>query len=164
MFNVVGDLVAQDSFHMSLALEQAARALADDEVPVGAVVICDNEVVGQGYNCREKLQEPTGHAEIVAMRAAASRLKSWRLENCALYVTLEPCIMCMGAIIQARLPRLVFGCLDPKGGAVVSLYRLGDDPRLNHQLEMRGGVMEAECADILSMFFNGLRQKKKADA
>jgi tRNA(adenine34) deaminase len=145
---------------MKLALQEANRAVEKEEVPVGAVVVCGDRVVGQGHNRREELQIPTAHAEMLALQEAASSLRSWRLEDCALYVTLEPCVMCVGAILQARIARLVFGCLDSKGGAVESLYRLCEDPRLNHRLEVTRGVMESECGRILSEFFSCLRSKK----
>lgn len=144
---------------MDLALREAARAAEEEEIPVGAVVVWKDKVVGRGHNQREKLQNPIAHAEIQALLEASSRLRSWRLHECTLYATLEPCIMCVGAVLQARLARLVFGCLDPKGGAVESLYRLCEDPRLNHRLEVARGVRESECGRILSDFFARLRTK-----
>ncbi len=153
-----------DRKYMELALEEATKGLVKDEVPVGALVVHQGKVIGMGYNRREELQEPTSHAEILALREASASLGSWRLDNCTLYVTLEPCIMCTGAIIQARVPRLVFGCHDPKGGAVESLYRLCDDPRLNHSVEITSGIMKEQCARILSGFFISLRQKNQISA
>ena len=147
--------------YMELALEEAAKGLIQDEVPVGALVVYQGEIIGRGYNQREELQDPTSHAEVLALREASSRLRSWRLDDCTFYVTLEPCIMCIGAILQARVPRLVFGCLDPKGGAVESLYRLCDDPRLNHSVDVTGGILKEQCAGILSGFFLSLRQKNR---
>lgn len=165
MINPVTNGNDEDRHYMELALGEAVKGLAQDEVPVGALVIYQGqgqgEIVGRGYNQREALQEPTGHAEILALREASARLESWRLDQCTLYVTLEPCIMCTGAILQARLPRLVFGCLDPKGGAVESLYRLCEDPRLNHSLEVSSGILKDRCARILSGFFLSLRQKNR---
>ncbi len=153
-----------DQRFMELALEEAAKGLVRDEVPVGALVVHEGKVIGTGYNRREELQEPTGHAEILALREAATSLGSWRLDNCVFYVTLEPCVMCTGAILQARIPRLVFGCHDPKGGAVESLYRLCDDPRLNHSVHVKSGILKERCARILSGFFFSLRQKKQVSA
>jgi tRNA(adenine34) deaminase len=150
----------RDRFYMDLALSEAREAAAAGEIPVGAVVACDGEVIARDHNRREELQKPTAHAEVLALQAASSHLKSWRLEDCSLYVTLEPCIMCAGAILQGRIARLVFGCLDPKAGAVESLYRLCEDSRLNHTLPVTRGVMENECSAILSEFFADLRKKK----
>ena len=149
-----------DLLYMSLALQEAAKAAEKEEIPVGAVVVWEGKVVGRGHNQREGLQSPMAHAEILALQEASSRLRSWRLHECILYVTLEPCIMCVGAILQARISRLVFGCADPKGGAVESLYRLCEDPRLNHHPAVTRGVLEGECGRILSEFFSCLRSKK----
>lgn len=153
-----------DERYMALALEEARKAAAQGEVPVGAVVVCGERIVGQGYNRREVLQDATGHAEIVAMRAASSGLSSWRLSDCVLYVTLEPCIMCVGVVLQARVGRLVYGCSDPKGGAVESLYRLCEDSRLNHQPRVTRGVLEKQCSQILTDFFSSLRESKRASS
>ena len=153
-----------DRNYMELALEEATKGMVKDEVPVGALVVHQGKIIGMGHNRREELQEPTSHAEILALREASASLGSWRLDDCTLYVTLEPCIMCTGAIIQARVPRLVFGCHDPKGGAVESLYRLCDDPRLNHSVEITSGIMKEQCARILSGFFISLRQKNRISA
>ena len=151
---------AGDSSFMELALEEAGRAAENDEVPVGAVVVYKGMVVGRGHNRREALQRPTAHAEIMALEQASAELQSWRLQDCTLYVTLEPCLMCVGAIIQARVPRLVFGCLDAKAGAVESLYRACEDPRLNHHPQVTRGILENDCARVLSEFFTCLRSKK----
>ena len=148
-----------DGFFMGLALVQAREAADKGEVPVGAVVSCDGEVVGAGHNQREETQSPLAHAEIAAIAAASRRLGTWRLTDCDLYVTLEPCVMCVGAILQARIRRLVFGCLDPKAGAVQSLYRLCEDERLNHRLPVTEGVATEACALLLSEFFARLRKK-----
>ena len=150
----------QDVRYMQVALEQARRAAELGEVPVGAVVVCGGEIVGAGYNLREKEQSPLAHAEMIALGEAARRLRSWRLEECDLYVTLEPCLMCAGAILQARLRRLVFGCLDSKAGAVESLFRLCEDQRLNHQLPVLGGVLARDSSLLLSEFFARLRAQK----
>lgn len=144
---------------MGLALDEARVAAEQEEIPVGAIVVYRGDILGRGRNCREELNQATAHAEILALEEASRRLHSWRLKECALYVTLEPCIMCVGAILQARLPRLVFGCRDPKGGAVESLYRLCDDPRSNHRTAAVGGVLEKECREILIEFFARLRSK-----
>ena len=144
---------------MARALAEAEAAHRDAEVPVGAVVVCGGSVIGQGHNRREALAEPTSHAEILAIRQAARVRGSWRLDDCTLYVTLEPCVMCAGAIVQARVGRLVFGCLDPKGGAVRSLYRICDDPRLNHRVAVTEGVLAERCGAILKRFFATLRKR-----
>ena len=150
-----------DASYMEEALAQARLAVDAGEVPVGAIVVWQGQIIGKGYNRREELQRPTAHAEILAIEDAAHMLGSWRLRECELYGTLEPCIMCVGAILQARFQRLVFGCLDPKAGAVESLYRLCEDSRLNHRLPVTGGVLGLKCAELLANFFDDLRQKKK---
>lgn len=143
---------------MRLALDEAQRAAEEDEVPVGAVIVCQGRVLAQSHNQRESLNDPTAHAEMIAITQAAAALKSWRLEGCSLYVTLEPCIMCAGAILQARIPQVIYGAADPKAGAVESLFRLLADPRLNHRCEVRSGVLGGECGQALSRFF----QKQRA--
>ena len=153
--------VRDDAYWMGKALREAEKAAARDEVPIGAVVVRDGVVVGRGYNLRELKQDPSAHAEMIAIRQAARRLGSWRLTGCVLYVTLEPCTMCMGAIILARFDRVIFGCYDPKGGAAGSLYDLSDDRRLNHRVELTPRIREEECSAILSTFFADLRQRKK---
>ncbi len=152
-----------DTLNMIRALQLADQAALEDEVPVGAIVMHGNRVIGQGYNQRESLKDPTAHAEMIAITQAASTLASWRLEDCTLYVTLEPCPMCAGAIVQARVPRVVYGARDPKAGAVDSLFRLLDDPRLNHRAMVTGGVLANECGMILSQFF-ATKRKKFRDA
>lgn len=146
---------------MQEALAEAARAEALAEVPIGAVIVHDGEVIGRGHNLRETEQDPTAHAEMIAIRQAAEKLGSWRLLDCTLYVTLEPCVMCMGGIILARIPNLVFGCRDPRVGAVGSIYNLATDERFNHRVEVREGVLRQECSTQLSEFFRRLRQQKK---
>jgi tRNA(adenine34) deaminase len=150
-----------DLYWMGIALREAQKAADRGEVPIGAVVVGDGAVLGRGHNLREARQDPAAHAEMIAIRQAARKKKSWRLTGTALYVTLEPCIMCMGAILLARVERVVFGCLDPKGGAAGSLYDLSDDRRLNHRVAVTAGVREAECAAILSDFFAALRREKR---
>jgi tRNA(adenine34) deaminase len=147
---------------MTQALQLAHQAAQLGEVPVGAVVVVGGEVVGRGYNRREVDADPLSHAELKAIAEASSRLKSWRLSEATLYVTLEPCTMCAGALIQARLGRLVFGAMDPKAGAVGSLYNLLKDDRLNHEVEVTSGVLEQECGKVLKDFFVALRGRKKA--
>ena len=148
---------AVDEHFMALALRQAEQAAAEEEVPVGAVIVRAGRVVAAAYNQRERLRDPTAHAEMIAITQAAESLGSWRLEGCTLYVTLEPCPMCAGAILQARIPRVVYGAEDPKGGAVRSLYRLLEDSRLNHRCEIRGGVLAERCGAVLSDFFRKQR-------
>ncbi|MCW8894009.1 MAG: tRNA adenosine(34) deaminase TadA, partial [Deltaproteobacteria bacterium] len=142
---------------MQAALEEAALAEALKEVPIGAVVVHAGQIIGRGHNLRETDQDPTAHAEMIAIRQAAEQLGSWRLIDCTLYVTLEPCVMCMGGIILARIPHLVFGCRDPKVGAAGSIYNFADDERFNHQVQIREGVLREECSDQLSSFFRTIR-------
>ena len=142
---------------MRLALDEARAAAAEDEVPVGAIVVAGGRVIAAGHNQREQLNDPTAHAEMIALTQAAATLGSWRLEGCVLYVTLEPCPMCAGAILQARVPTVVWGTADPKADAVATLYRLFDDARLNHRVEHVGGVLADECGRILTDFFRGKR-------
>jgi tRNA(adenine34) deaminase len=143
---------------MRLALEEADRAAALLEVPVGAVVVdAAGRVLASAHNLREREQDPSAHAEMIALRQAARRIGSWRLEGTTLYCTLEPCPMCAGALVNARVTRLVYGCDDPKAGAVRTLYRIADDARLNHRVEVVAGVLADECAGRLRAFFASLR-------
>lgn len=142
---------------MRLALKEAERALQHGDVPIGAVVVRDGDVIGSACNERELSADPTAHAEILALRAAAAAVGSWRLDDSTLYVTLEPCPMCAGAIVLGRVPRLVYGPQDPRAGAALSLYNIVQDDRLNHQVELTTGVLEEECADLLRSFFEGRR-------
>jgi tRNA(adenine34) deaminase len=144
---------------MQWALKEAEKALSREEVPVGAVVVHGDRIIGRGYNQTESLQDPTAHAEMIAISAAANTLHSWRLENCSLYVTLEPCAMCAGAIVLARLERLVFGALDPKSGSCGSLRNIVQDHRLNHRVEIVAGVYENEASRLLQSFFQNLRNR-----
>jgi tRNA(adenine34) deaminase len=153
----------RDDFYMRLALDEANKAAASGEVPVGAVVVCKTEIVGRGYNRREELRTALAHAEMLAIEQASRHLGRWRLSDCQVYVTLEPCVMCVGAILQARIGRLVFGCLDPKGGAAESLYQLCNDERLNHRLPVSGGILAEQCSSILSNFFSLVRASNKAE-
>lgn len=150
----------RDERFMREALSLAHTAARRGEVPVGAVMVLDNRIIGIGYNRREVTQSPLAHAEIVAIEAARDQIGFWRLENCELYVTLEPCIMCCGAIVQSRIRRVVFGARDPKGGGAVSLYTLLTDPRLNHRCEVVEGVLAQECGEVLSDFFRKVRPVK----
>ncbi|HLA85998.1 MAG TPA: tRNA adenosine(34) deaminase TadA [Thermoguttaceae bacterium] len=146
---------------MRIALAEAEAALAEDEVPVGAVIIHEGRVVARAHNQREQLRDPTAHAEMIAITQAAESRRSWRLDECVLYVTLEPCPMCAGAILQARLPVVVYGAADPKAGAVRTLFRLLDDPRLNHRCLIVSDVLADECGAILSRFFRHQRSLGK---
>ncbi|MCL6613687.1 MAG: tRNA adenosine(34) deaminase TadA [Firmicutes bacterium] len=148
---------------MRAALAEAEKALAMDEVPVGAVVVAGGEIIGRGHNRRETEGDPTAHAEILALREAARRRGHWRLHGTTLYVTLEPCPMCAGALVNARVDRLVFGAIDPKAGAAGTLFNLVEDPRLNHRLEVTGGVLGEEAAELLRRFFR-LRRGEGANS
>jgi len=142
---------------MQIALEEAELAFAEQEVPVGAVVVHEGRVIARDHNRREARQDPTAHAEMLVLAQAARQLGSWRLENCTLIVTLEPCIMCAGAILQARVPTVIFGATDPKAGAAESLFTLLSDNRLNHRCEVIGGILQEPCGAILSRFFQQQR-------
>ena len=160
--------VDTDLHYMEIAIKLAQEAALRREVPVGAVVVHndpftqESRVIGLGFNLRETTNDPSAHAEIIAMRRAAQSLGQWRLNECTLYVTLEPCPMCAGAIVNARIQRVVYGCADPKGGGVRSLYQLIDDPRLNHRSELRVGLKAERCAQVLKDFFAMRRAEKKA--
>lgn len=146
-----------DETYMSIALEEARQAGGIGEVPIGAVVVCEGAVVARGHNRREIDHDPAGHAELIAIREAASRLGRWRLSDCTVYVTLEPCPMCAGLMHQARIARCVYGAPDPKAGALGTLYDLHDDARLNHRFEVTSGVLAEESAELLRGFFGRLR-------
>jgi tRNA(adenine34) deaminase len=146
--------------HMEMALEEGEIAGAEDEVPVGAVIVSLKQgVIARAHNQREQLLDPTAHAEMIAITQAAQALRSWRLDDCVLYVTLEPCPMCAGAIVQARIPSVVYGASDPKAGACDTLYRITTDPRLNHRCQVIGGVLPERCSGLLSAFFAGKRRQ-----
>ena len=149
----------QHEYWMELALREAEVALRRKEVPIGAIIVKDGSVIGKGSNQTEMLQDPTAHAEIIAITAAASHLGSRRLEECTMYVTLEPCPMCAGAIVLARMPLLIFGCYDPKAGACTSLYTITNDTRLNHRVHTVGGVLQDKCGSVLRGFFEGRRNE-----
>jgi len=147
----------RDEQYMRRALAEARKALAAGEVPVGAVIVRGDEVIASAHNGPVCLSDPSAHAEILALRRAAAAEGNYRLAGTTLYVTIEPCLMCAGALVHARVARLVFGATDPKGGAVVSLYRVLGDARLNHRIDVTGGVLSAECGEILSRFFRDKR-------
>ena len=138
---------------MQLALREATRALDHDDVPIGAVIVRDGEVIGSGHNERELRADPTAHAEMIALREAARTLRSWRVLDTVMYVTLEPCAMCAGAIVLARIPRVVFGAPDPKAGAAGSVFNVLDEPRLNHRPQVESGLLAEESAELLRAFF-----------
>ena len=151
--------LAQDEEWMRAAIAEAKLAEDKGEVPVGAVIVHEGDIIGRGHNLREVSQDPTTHAEMIAIRQAAEALGSWRLIDTALYVTLEPCPMCAGALVNARVPRVVWGCNDPKAGATETLYTIGSDPRLNHRFECVPGVLSEECSALLTGFFAAIRAK-----
>jgi tRNA(adenine34) deaminase len=153
-------MTPHESF-MHQALREAERALEADEVPVGAVVVHEGKVIGRGYNQIERLQDPTAHAEMIAITAACNHLQSRRLDGCTLYVNLEPCPMCAGAIVMARIPTLVFGAYDPKAGAAGTLYTIPEDKRLNHVCHVIGGVLDRESGSLLKSFFSSVRTSKR---
>ncbi len=148
---------ATDASYMQMALREAHKALAADEVPVGAVIVHEGRVVARAHNQREMLKDPTAHAEMIALTQASAAIENWRLTGATLYVTLEPCLMCAGALVNARISRVVFGARDEKAGACGSLYQVGRDARLNHKFAVVGGVLEAECAAVLVDFFTQKR-------
>ena len=151
--------MTEDERWMESALREAEKAKARKEVPVGAVVVHKGRIIGKGYNQLESLQDPTAHAEMIAITAAAAGLGSRRFDGCTLYVTLEPCAVCAGAIVLARVPRLVFGAYDPKAGACGTLFNIVQDERLNHRVELVGGVYRERCGELLSEFFAAMRGK-----
>lgn len=153
---------AVDEAFMRLALEEARAAAAEGEVPIGAVVICDGEVVARAHNRRENDHDPSAHAEFRAMVAASQALGRWRLTGCTVYVTVEPCLMCAGLMVNSRIDRCVYGAADPKGGALGTLYDVSHDSRLNHEFEVTAGVCADECAEVLRTFFRARRAARKA--
>ena len=148
---------------MRLAIEQARIAEENGDVPIGAVIVHENRIIGKAYNQREQLNDPTAHAEIIALTQAAAALENWHLNGCTIYVTLEPCPMCAGALVLARMDRLVYGCDDPKTGACKSLYNIVQDERLNHLLEVTYGVLAEQCGQLLQEFFAKRREENKND-
>jgi len=154
--SVLGDT---DERFMRVAIEAAKIAEENGDVPIGAVIVYKNQLIGKAYNQREQLKDPTAHAEIIALTQAAAALQSWRLTGCAMYVTLEPCPMCAGALVLARIDRLVYGCDDPKTGACKSLYNIVQDERLNHRVEVTSGVLADDCSKLLQDFFQHRRNE-----
>lgn len=155
------DTLAQDRIFIKKALKEAEKAFKKDEVPVGAVVVCNGKIVSRAHNTKESKTDPTQHAELIAISRAAKKLKRWRLFDCTVYVTLEPCIMCAGSMLNARIDRLVYGATDPKAGAIESLYEVVSDPRLNHQIKVTSGVLKEDCEDILKSFFKNKRSRRR---
>ena len=156
-----GHFMDQHRLFMEAALKEAQKALSLKEVPVGAVVVYEGQIIGKGYNQVEQLNDPTAHAEMIAISAAANYMQSWRLENCSLYVTLEPCSMCAGAIILSRIKWLYYGADDPKAGSCGSLRNIVRDPRLNHQVILQSGILAQESQVLLKEFFRKVRKQKK---
>ena len=150
---------AEDIAYMRVALDEARSSAAAGEVPIGAVIVVEGSILSRGRNQREQWQDPTAHAEMIALRAAAADLQSWRVLDSTLYVTMEPCVMCIGAAILARVKRLVFAVLDPKGGACGSMFNIPPEPRLNHRLEVVGGILAQESQELLQEFFRHLRKR-----
>lgn len=148
-----------DQYYMKEALKEAEKAKSFDEVPIGAIIVHDNEIIARGRNQRELEQITLSHAELYAIEEANKKIGSWRLEECTLYVTLEPCVMCAGAIVQSRIKRVVYGASDPKGGCAGTLMNLLEEPRFNHQVEWEKGVLENDCKHILQEFFKDLRKR-----
>ncbi|MDN7247603.1 tRNA adenosine(34) deaminase TadA [Planococcus shenhongbingii] len=153
--------IEQDHYYMGLAIEEAQKAAAKGEVPIGAVIVHEGKVIARAHNLRETTQNAVTHAELLAIQEACQQIGSWRLENTNLYVTLEPCPMCAGAILQSRIPRVIYGARDAKAGSVDSLYRLLNDDRFNHQCDVTENVMAEECGGLLTQFFRTLREHKK---
>ena len=147
----------EDERFMRVAIESAKIAEENGDVPIGAVIVYKNQIIGKAYNQREQLQDPTAHAEIIALTQAAAALENWHLNGCTMYVTLEPCPMCAGALVLSRMDRLVYGCDDPKAGACKSLYNIVTDERLNHRLEVTSGVLQEQCREQLQEFFTRRR-------
>lgn len=155
------DQEAIDQKYMREAIKQAKKAYALEEVPIGCVIVYDGKIIGRGYNRRTIDKNPLAHAEIQAIRKASRKMGDWRLEDCTLYVTLEPCQMCAGAIVQARIPEVMIGCMNPKAGCAGSIYNLLQEPAFNHQVSLFKGVLEEECSQMLKDFFRSLRTRLK---
>ncbi|WP_153733575.1 tRNA adenosine(34) deaminase TadA [Sporosarcina obsidiansis] len=156
-------MIKDDKHYMQLAIEEARKAAALEEVPIGAIIVHDGQVIARAHNLRETSQNAVTHAELSAIQLACETLGSWRLEDTVLYVTLEPCPMCSGAILQSRIPRVVYGARDPKGGCVHTFYQLLNDSRFNHECEVTEGILAEECGQLLTNFFRAIRQKRKEE-
>ena len=156
--------LSEDERYMRQAITLAKKAAANGDVPIGCVIVCEGKVIARGYNRRNVDKTTLAHAEIMAIKKASKVLGDWRLEDCTMYVTLEPCQMCAGAIVQARIPKVVIGCMNPKAGCAGSILNLLDMKQFNHQVEVTRGIMETECSAMMSGFFAELRAKKKAAA
>lgn len=154
-------MLTEDQRYMKEAIRQAKRAYELEETPIGCVIVYDGKIIGRGYNRRNTDKNPLAHAEITAIRKASRKIGDWRLEDCTLYVTLEPCQMCAGAIVQSRIPRVVVGCMNPKAGCVGSILNLLNMDAFNHQAQVETGVLEEECSGLMKQFFRELREKKK---
>lgn len=152
--------MSKHEVYMREALKEAEKAYQKNEVPIGAVIVHEDKIIARAHNLRETTQNPTTHAEMLVIKAASEKLKSFRLENCTLYVTLEPCVMCSGAIVMSRIPQVVYGATDPKGGTVGSLMNLLEEPRFNHRATVKSGVLGEECGCLLRSFFRAIRGKK----
>ncbi len=148
---------------MKAAYKEALKALKIDEVPIGCVIVKNNKIIARSYNKKEITQDPTGHAEIIAIKKASKKLNNWRLEDCDIYVTLEPCIMCSGAIIQSRIKNIYFGAYDPKGGALVSSINVLEAEKINHHPNVEGGILQNECSILLTNYFKSKRESKKSN-
>lgn len=154
------NITKEDEQYMRIAIEQAKIAEDNGDVPIGAVIVYKGQIIGRAYNQRQQLKDPTAHAEIIALTQAAAALENWHLNGCTMYVTVEPCPMCAGALVLSRMERLCYGCSDPKSGACGSLYNIVGDERLNHRLEVTAGVLEKECNKQLQNFFEKRRGEK----
>ena len=153
--------MTKDERYMKIAIEEAQKACALDEVPIGAIAVVNDQILNTAHNLREATNNPLGHAELLLLEKLSRQSEDWRLDHATIYVTCEPCIMCIGAMLQARIPRVVFGCFDPKAGACGSLYNLAEDKRLNHQIEVTSGVLADECGKLLTDFFRKLRKNSE---
>lgn len=159
----MAERAGEDVRYMKEAIKQAKKAYALGEVPIGCVIVCEGKIIGRGYNRRNTDKNTLSHAEIIAIRKASREVGDWRLEGCTMYVTLEPCQMCAGAIVQSRMTRVVIGCMNPKAGCAGSVLDILDMPAFNHQVETTKGVLEEECSSMLTTFFKELRQKVRAE-
>ncbi|HAN10046.1 MAG TPA: tRNA-specific adenosine deaminase [Clostridiales bacterium] len=153
-------MTSDDIYYMKKALDQANKAYKLEEIPIGAIIVYDGKIIGRGYNSRNLKKNPLGHAELIAIRKASKYIDDWRLEKCTIYVTVEPCPMCAGAIVQSRIKRLVYGCDNKKAGCCGSILNIACEPKFNHQVEVLAGVMEKECSELMKVFFETLRKNK----